>query len=172
VNVISRYYFKCTIPDCWCIISGQRRSRFEIMIILLLLLLSALRSQSSMSRLIFFVDDDKVILNLLEYTFQSRRDYDVSCYKTGEDCLENLHLKPSLIVLDHILEGIDDSTLNGLDTLKEIRKINKDIPVVILTGQGDDKLLSEFMENGADKYLTKDDYFINSIIETIEQMLN
>jgi len=42
---------------------------------------------------------------------------------------------------------------------------------VILTGQGDDKLLSEFMENGADKYLTKDDYFINSIIETIEQML-
>jgi len=27
------------------------------------------------------------------------------------------------------------------------------------------------MENGADKYLTKDDYFINSLIETIEQAL-
>jgi hypothetical protein len=27
------------------------------------------------------------------------------------------------------------------------------------------------MENGADRYLTKDDYFINSLIETIEQAL-
>lgn len=142
------------------------------MIILLLLLLSALRSQSSMGRLIFFIDDDKVILNLLEYTFQSRHDYDVVCYKTGEECLENLHLNPDLIVLDHILEGIDENTLNGLETLKEIRGINREIPVVILTGQSDEKLLSEFMDNGADKYLTKDDYFINSLIETIAQVLH
>ena len=125
-----------------------------------------------MSRLIFFIDDDKVILNLLEYTFQSRHDYNVNCYPAGEECLENLHLNPSLIVLDHILEGVGKKTLNGLETLKEIRKINKDVPVVILTGQGDDQLLTEFMENGADRYLTKDDYFINSLIETIEQMLS
>lgn len=124
-----------------------------------------------MGRLIFFIDDDKVILNLLEYTFQSRRDYDVVCYKTGEECLENLHQNPNLIVLDHILESMDEDSLNGLETLKEIRKVNKEVPVVILTGQGDDQLLSEFMENGADKYLTKDDYFINSLIETIEQAL-
>jgi len=124
-----------------------------------------------MGRLIFFIDDDKVILNLLEYTFQSRHDYDVICYKTGEECLDNLYLDPNLIVLDHILEGSNENTLNGLETLKEIRKVNQDIPVVILTGQGDDQLLSDFMENGADKYLTKDDYFINSLIETIEQML-
>jgi len=124
-----------------------------------------------MGRLIFFIDDDKVILNLLEYTFQSRRDYDVICYKTGEECLENLHQGPNLIVLDHILESGGEDSLNGLETLKEIRKVNKEVPVVILTGQGDDQLLSEFMENGADKYLTKDDYFINSLIETIEQAL-
>jgi CheY-like chemotaxis protein len=138
---------------------------------LLHLLSSALRLQYFMGRLIFFIDDDKVILNLLEYTFQSRRDYDVVCYKTGEECLENLHQEPNLIVLDHILESMDEHSLNGLETLKEIRKVNKEVPVVILTGQGDDQLLSEFMENGADKYLTKDDYFINSLIETIEQAL-
>ena len=107
-----------------------------------------MRLQSSMGRLIFFIDDDKVILNLLEYTFQSRHDYDVICYKTGEECLDNLYLDPNLIVLDHILEGSNENTLNGLETLKEIRKVNRDIPVVILTGQGDDQLLSDFMENG------------------------
>ncbi len=125
-----------------------------------------------MSRPIFFIDDDKVILNLMEFTFQSRHDYDVICYTTGEKCLENLHLNPRLIVLDHILAGTGDNCLNGLDTLKEIRKVNKDIPVIILTGQGDDTLLTEFMENGANRYLTKDDFFIDSLIETIQQVIS
>ena len=124
-----------------------------------------------MSRPIFFIDDDKVILNLMEFTFQKRHDYDVICYTTGEECLENLHLNPRLIVLDHILAGTGENKLNGLDTLKEIRKVNWEIPVVILTGQGDDTLLTEFMENGANRYLTKDDYFIDSLIETIQQVI-
>lgn len=124
-----------------------------------------------MSKKIFFVDDDKMILNLLEYTFQSRQDYQVITYQTGEECLENLDQEPKLIVLDHILSGPGEERLNGLETLKEIRKVNKDIPVVILTGQGDDTLLSEFMENGADRYLTKDDFFIDSLIETIQQVI-
>ena len=124
-----------------------------------------------MARPIFFIDDDKVILNLMEFTFQSRHDYDVICYSSGEKCLENLHQNPRLIVLDHILAGVGENTLNGLETLKEIRKVNKEVPVVILTGQGDDTLLSEFMENGANRYLTKDDFFIDSLMETIQQML-
>ena len=125
-----------------------------------------------MSRPIFFIDDDKVILNLMEFTFQKRHDYDVICYTTGEECLENLPLHPRLIVLDHILAGTGENKLNGLDTLKEIRKVNKDIPVIILTGQGDDTLLTEFMENGANRYLTKDDFFIDSLIETIQQVIS
>ncbi|RLD96126.1 MAG: hypothetical protein DRJ29_00610 [Bacteroidetes bacterium] len=124
-----------------------------------------------MSRPIFFIDDDTVILNLMEFTFQSRHDYEVVCFRTGEECLENLDQNPRLIVLDHILAGAGENKLNGLDTLKEIRKVNTYVPVVILTGQGDDSLLSEFMENGANRYLTKDDYFIDSLIETIQQMI-
>ena len=120
---------------------------------------------------IFFIDDDTVILNLMEFTFQSRHDYEVVCFRTGEECLENLDQNPRLIVLDHILGGAGENNLNGLDTLKEIRKINTDIPVIILTGQGDDTLLTEFMENGANRYLTKDDFFIDSLIETIQQMI-
>jgi CheY-like chemotaxis protein len=124
-----------------------------------------------MSRLIFFVDDDKMILNLLEYTFQSRQDYHVVTFYTGEDCLENLHQNPRLIVLDHILSNAGEERLSGLETLIEIRRMNKEVPVVILTGQGDESLLSEFMEQGANRYLTKDDYFIDSLIETIQEVI-
>ena len=124
-----------------------------------------------MSRLIFFIDDDKMILNLLEYTFQSRNDYHVVSFQTGEECLENLDQKPRLIVLDHILARPGEDGLSGLETLKEIRKVDKETPVVILTGQGDDALLSEFMEHGANRYLTKDDFFIDSLMETIQQVI-
>jgi two-component system response regulator (stage 0 sporulation protein F) len=74
-------------------------------------------------------------------------------------------------VLDHVLADRDSDRLNGLETLKEIRKLKPQIPVVILTGQGDEELLSEFMENGADRYLTKDHFFIDSLIETIQQVI-
>lgn len=107
----------------------------------------------------------------MEFTFQSRQDYDVVCFETGEECLENLHRKPRAIVLDHILVGAGKNNLNGLDILKEIRKVDKEVPVVILTGQGDDSLLTEFMENGANRYLTKDDFFIDSLVETIQQVI-
>lgn len=125
-----------------------------------------------MSKKIFFVDDDKMILNLLEYTFQSRQDYEVITFQTGEECLKNMEQEPKLIVLDHILSGPGQECLSGLETLIEIRKNHKDIPVVILTGQGDDALLTEFMENGASRYLTKDDFFIDSLIETIQQVID
>lgn len=124
-----------------------------------------------MARLIFFVDDDKVILNLMEFTFQSRHDYEVKCFQTGEECLEKLSLNPSLIVLDHVLAGVGEDRLDGLEALKEIRRLNAEIPVIILTGQGDDELLTEFMESGANRYLTKDDFFIDSLIETIQEMI-
>ena len=108
----------------------------------------------------------------MEFTFQSREDYDVVCFNNGEECLENLSMNPRLIVLDHILAGPGEKRFNGLETLKEIRKVNAEVPVVILTGQGDDSLLTEFMENGANRYLTKDHFFIDSLIETIQDVIN
>lgn len=124
-----------------------------------------------MNKLIFFVDDDKMIINLLEYTFQSREQYDVKSFHSGEDCLDGMGLNPDLIVLDHILGG-DENSLNGLETLGKLKEINAEVPVIVLTGFGNDELLAEFMEKGAARFLTKDDYFIDSLIETIGEVLH
>ena len=125
-----------------------------------------------MNKLIFFVDDDKMIINLLEYTFQSREQYDVKSFRSGEECLESMNLNPDLIVLDHILGGTEETSLDGMDTLEKIKEINPNIPVIVLTGFGNDELLAEFMEKGASRFLTKDDYFIDSLIETIGEVLH
>lgn len=124
-----------------------------------------------MRKLIFFVDDDKMIINLLEYTFQSRHMYDVKSFGSGEDCIEALNLNPDLIVLDHQLSGSGENKMDGIQTLNKIRSIDPHLPVVILTGHGTDELFKEFLSIGASGYLTKDDYFIDSLIDTIGKVL-
>jgi len=125
-----------------------------------------------MSKLIFFVDDDKMIINLLEYTFQSRHQYDVRSFESGEDCLDSLKLNPDLIVLDHQLAGAGESKMDGIETLEKIKSRNANLPVIVLTAYGSDELYEEFLKKGAERFLTKDDYFIDSLIETIGEVLN
>jgi len=119
------------------------------------------------NKLVFFVDDDKMILNLLEYTFKSRQGIQVKTFFSGEECLENMHLKPHLVVLDHLFPE-DKGHLSGLEILKKLKAIDKDCTVIVLSSQQDETLIPEFMNNGAKKYISKDDYFVDELIASIE----
>lgn len=119
------------------------------------------------NKLVFFVDDDKMILNLLEYTFKSRQGIDVKTFFSGEECLENMKLKPDLIVLDHIFPE-ETGQLSGLEVIKKLREIDKNVTIIVLSSQQDEKLIPEFLKSGAKQYISKDDYFIDALIESIE----
>jgi DNA-binding NarL/FixJ family response regulator len=120
------------------------------------------------NKLLFFVDDDKMMLNLMEYTFKCREGFDVKSFYSGEECLENLQLNPGLIVLDYYLGEGESAAMSGLDTLKKINEKNSHIPVVILSREKDKALITEFLQVGAMRYVIKDDFFINTLIETVE----
>jgi two-component system, OmpR family, response regulator len=120
------------------------------------------------NKLIFFVDDDKMMLNLMEYTFKCRDGFDVQSFLSGESCLENLNEKPSLIVLDYYLGEGESTAMSGLDTLKKISETDSSIPVVILSREKDKALIQKFLHYGAIQYVIKDDFFINTLIETVE----
>lgn len=124
-----------------------------------------------MQKLVFFVDDEKMILNLLEYTIKNHKDFEIKTFRSGEECLQNLSLNPDLIILDHVFQGGDDNALNGLETLKKIREIRKDIPVVILSGHDDKDLHNKFISTGANDFIQKDDYFIDALMEAIDKNL-
>ena len=121
-----------------------------------------------MDKLIFFVDDDKMMLNLMEYTFKCREGFEVKSYLSGEDCIRNLHLNPGLIVLDYYLGSDEKATMSGLDTLKKINLIDEKIPVIILSREKDRNTIAEFIKEGAMKYVIKDNYFIDTLIDAIE----
>ncbi len=121
------------------------------------------------NKLIFFVDDDKMMLNLMEYTFKCKDGFEVKSYLSGEECVKNLFLKPQLIVLDHILGDDESRAMSGLDTLKRITKLNNNIPVIILSREKSNRLIDKFIKSGAKRYIIKDDFFIDTLIETIDE---
>jgi two-component system, OmpR family, response regulator len=125
-----------------------------------------------MEKLVFFVDDDKMMLNLLEYTLKNRRDFEVKTFFSGEECLKNLELKPDLIVLDHIFKTNGANRMTGMEVLIEIKKRNKSLPVVILTSQEDENVAKEFITKGASRYIPKNDYFIDALMEAIDQQFS
>jgi two-component system, OmpR family, response regulator len=122
-----------------------------------------------MDRLIFFVDDDKMMLNLMEYTFKCREEFEVKSFFSGEECIKHLHLNPKLIVLDYYMGTDEEDTMTGLDTLRKINELNQEVPVIILSREKDKDTIAEFKKEGAMHYVVKDDYFIDTLIESIER---
>ncbi len=123
-------------------------------------------------KLIFMVDDDKVILNLLEYVFQGKNGYLIKTFPSGEECIGNLHRKPDLVVLDYILNEEDNNALNGMQTLRKIVEKDSNLPVIILSGKADDNTRQEFLKNGAKTVLGKDDFFVDKLDQVIAAELN
>ena len=123
-----------------------------------------------MGKLIYFVDDDKMILNLLEYTFKSRDNYDVKTFRNGEDCLDAMSEKPALIVLDHFFIVNNTQLSKGIEILKKIREIDSTVPVIMLSGEKSENIINEYAKNGVSKFIIKDSYFIDSLIESIEDV--
>lgn len=70
-----------------------------------------------------------------------------------------------LVLLDYRLAG-----MNGLEVLEEIcqnRKLN--IPVIIITGQGDENVASRALRLGAGDYLVKTPGYLNTLPEAITE---
>ena len=62
----------------------------------------------------------------------TRRGFVVSEAASGEDAIPLIHAcEPDVVILDLCMPG-----MGGIETLAEMRKLNDDLPVVILTGQG------------------------------------
>jgi len=100
-----------------------------------------------MSKLLL-VDDDVELTELLS-SLLTLEGFDVQTANNGLEALQKLDESHELVLLDVMMPK-----LNGLDTLKEIRKVSN-VPVMMLTARGDDIDRVLGLELGADDYLPK-----------------
>ncbi|MDR1171129.1 MAG: response regulator [Bacteroidales bacterium] len=120
-------------------------------------------------KLIFFVDDEPMFINLLEYTFKCRNGYTIRTFNSGEECIAHMDVKPDLVVVDFFLQG--DSQMTGLDVVKKIKEINPATLVVFLSGNDDDTVINEAKAVGVEKYILKNGYFIDNLVECVSEIL-
>jgi signal transduction histidine kinase/CheY-like chemotaxis protein len=81
-------------------------------------------------------------------------------------CLENLDsFKPDIILVDYLLPD-----MTGIEFLATIKRMDYDIPVVMITGQGDEGIAVSAMKLGAQDYLVKNKDFFLLLPSVIEQV--
>jgi len=101
-------------------------------------------------RKILVVDDDRDLRWLLS-DLLSREGYQVLTAEDGLEALRQMKIgQPDVILLD-----LRMPRLNGMETLKKLKKDHNQIPVIMLTAHGDVKSAVEAMKLGAYDYLSK-----------------
>jgi len=77
--------------------------------------------------------------------------YHVVHAKTGTDAVHEFGaLKPDCVILDLMLPDI-----NGFQVCERIRRLDRDVPILMLTARGDESDKIRGLDSGADDYVTK-----------------
>ncbi len=102
---------------------------------------------------VLIIDDDPALLDVLSRRVQKNA-YSCETAQSASEGLEKaMQTPPDLILLDLMMPR-----MSGFGFLRELKRHKElaHIPVVVLTGLGDDEVAKESMDLGAVGYLTKD----------------
>ena len=99
---------------------------------------------------ILVVDDEEILREVLGELLAAEG-HEPELAATGEQALELLRETPvDVVVLDIMLPGI-----GGIQTLEQIKRLDPDLPVVMLTAYGSVETAIAAMKQGAFEYITK-----------------
>ncbi len=99
---------------------------------------------------VLIVEDEKSIVDFLKIGLEIEG-YKVFYSLTGQDSIKVfMENEINLIILDIMLPDID-----GFDLCKIFKKLNNDIPIIMLTAKKETKEKVKGLDSGADDYITK-----------------
>ena len=118
-------------------------------------------------RKIFIVDDDTMLTEALKDRITRNIPHTVSVFHTGEECLKHLYDNPDVIVLDFYLNTVNKDAANGMEILKEIKKYDPAIHVILLSSQENYRIALQSIQKGAEQYVIKDENAFEKVAEMI-----
>ena len=126
-------------------------------------------STDSQNLKLLYVEDDEsareAMLEILDLFFD-----DISVAVDGKDGLDKFKSNK----IDMIFTDISMPKMNGLDMISEIRKVNDDIPVIILSAHDESKFFIQSINLGISAFIFKPvelDNFITVLKKIIKKML-
>lgn len=114
---------------------------------------------------IFVVEDDEWYNRLLVHTLSLNPDYEIQSFTTGEACLANLHQEPDIITLDYRLPD-----MKGLEVLKQVKEINEDIQIILISEQDDIEVVVSLLRHGAYDYIIKSKDIRERLLNTVNNI--
>jgi len=117
---------------------------------------------------ILIVEDEDFLIRALEDNLTAEG-YMVDFAINGEEAVAKIgKKKPSLILLDILMPKSD-----GFYVLGELKKNPewKLIPVIVLSNLGEDTMIKQALEMGADDYFVKSQHPIQEVIEKVKDYL-
>jgi DNA-binding NtrC family response regulator len=102
---------------------------------------------------------------MVKYLLELNPDHEVHIFETGRDCIKNLNLQPQIVSLDYSLPD-----MTGEEVLRKIKQHNKEIGVIILSGQQDITTAVKLLKEGAHDYIVKDNETKERLLNTVEHL--
>ena len=116
---------------------------------------------------ILVIDDSETVREAIASVLP-KRDYALTMVANGTDGLSYLEQNVcDLIVLDYSLPDT-----NGLNLLHTLVKKCPDVPILMVTGSGSEKLAVKALKSGASDYLVKSSDFISKIPHVVRENLD
>src|SRR5262249_39176839 len=100
---------------------------------------------------VMVVDDDLSMCNFLR-TFLAARGYSAITLGNAEEAVKRYHAeRPAAVILDVVMPG----SMDGLAALEALKKIDRDVPVIVLSGKGGTNTIVQAMKLGATDFVSK-----------------
>ncbi len=103
-----------------------------------------------MGKRVLIVDDEKAIVDILEFNLQRDGYETLKAYDGPEGLRMAREENPDLILLDVMLPGMD-----GFAVCRTLRGEGNNVPIVMITAREEENDKVFGLENGADDYVTK-----------------
>jgi len=101
---------------------------------------------------VLIIDDEKDICFLISEILKDEKYITYSALNSNEAISYFNKFNPDLVILD---VWLSNSKLDGIEILKEFKKINNNVPVIIISGHGTVDLAVSAIKNGAYDFLEK-----------------
>ncbi len=101
---------------------------------------------------ILIADDMQILRDLLKLTIEKDKEFFVvGCASNGKEAIEMAtKTSPHIVLMD-----LNMPVYSGYEAIKEIKKIDENIKVIVLTVEDDEASVVEALKNGADDYIFK-----------------
>lgn len=117
---------------------------------------------------IIIIEDEEPHFQLMRRALHKEMPHvSIHHFDEASSCLENLEaVRPDLIIVDYLMPG-----MNGIEFIAALHSASAEIPVIMITGQGDENIAVCAMKMGASDYLVKSTDFFTLLPSIVERVV-